>query len=552
MSIYLASAGLMLTLRPTGSSEIADVTQHAHFDPVLKRHVLRPADLPELVKAAVAAGVELLPDPSLAKFLRAYAQGLRDGAAHIDSADSRLYPFQRTGVGFLYNNPHGYLFDDMGLGKTPQSLCAVPEGGAAMVVCPASLRRNWGHECAKWRPDLDCIVVEPGHRFRYPEPGQLVVVGYSMVPANLDKRCGKVPHGLVVLADECHAVKEYGSNKNPVQRTRKFRKLARRAHKASGCVWMMTGTPVLKDPSELWGLLQAQGLGARLFGTRKKFVLLCGGWEDTMGVVHWNASSVHEDAMVPLAPYVLRRKKEEVLKDLPPKTRFTRLVDLDAPADMRKLLDDAHDTYGAELERAAKEAHGASLEHFGDIATLATARKALATAKIPALLEVVGELREAGESVVVFSAHRAPIDALEGLPGWGSIRGGRSNAYRDQAVSDFQAGKLVGLACTISAAGVGLTLTRSAYAVFVDEDWTPALNLQAEDRLARIGQKRPVSIVRLVADHPLDDQLQRALTRKLAMVAQTTEKLNDHGRDIHRGTLATHLDCIAGLIEGPS
>jgi SNF2 family DNA or RNA helicase len=144
--------------------------------------------------------------------------------------------------------------------------------------------------------------------------------------------------------------------------------------------------------------------------------------------------------------------------------------------------------------------------------------KALAIAKIPAMLRMVEDFEEQEEPLVVFSAHRAPIDELEKRKGWGVITGDTSPEERSRLEARFQAGDLLGIGCTIRAGGVSITLTRACNALFVDREWTPALNSQAEDRTYRIGQDRPVLITTLVADHPLDLRVTELTTDKQVLI----------------------------------
>lgn len=155
---------------------------------------------------------------------------------------------------------------------------------------------------------------------------------------------------------------------------------------------------------------------------------------------------------------------------------------------------------------------------------LSAMRAALATAKIPACLELVEQYEEANEPVVVFSDHQAPIEALGARPGWAMLYGKTPMDQRQTIVDAFQAGKLKGVACSIKAAGVGITLTRADTIIFVDQSWVPALNEQAQDRICRIGQKRGCNIITLAADHPLDKRIAELLSIKQAMVSATVEK----------------------------
>ena len=125
---------------------------------------------------------------------------------------------------------------------------------------------------------------------------------------------------------------------------------------------------------------------------------------------------------------------------------------------------------------------------------------------------------DAGEPVVMFSAHVAVTKTLGAREGWATITGSTDPKVRTQIEDDFQAGKLKGVACTIKAGGVAITLTRAANSVFIDEEWTPSLNEQAQDRIYRIGQSRGVVITRLVASHALDRRVAELLAEKTEII----------------------------------
>jgi SNF2 family DNA or RNA helicase len=181
-------------------------------------------------------------------------------------------------------------------------------------------------------------------------------------------------------------------------------------------------------------------------------------------------------------------------------------------AGVRKVCDEAWERYESYLDDPQ---HTESLPAFE---LLSAARAALATAKIPALLELVEDLEEQEEPCVIFSAHRAPIDALAEREGWAVITGDTSATKRTEIEEKFQRGELRGIGATIAAGGTAITLTRASRMIFVDRDWTPALNEQAEDRIHRIGSKKPVLYTNLVADHVLDRRIAEVLGRKRALI----------------------------------
>jgi SWI/SNF-related matrix-associated actin-dependent regulator 1 of chromatin subfamily A len=151
---------------------------------------------------------------------------------------------------------------------------------------------------------------------------------------------------------------------------------------------------------------------------------------------------------------------------------------------------------------------------------------ALAESRVKAVEEFVESYEDAGEPLVVFSAHVAPVKALAAREGWAAITGETPAEARTEIVRRFQAGELKGLACTMAAAGVGITLTRASTAVFVDLDWTPAINSQAQDRLHRIGQTaESVLYVRFTSDHPLDLHIHNLIVKKMDLIDRAIERL---------------------------
>src|SRR5262245_21495662 len=166
---------------------------------------------------------------------------------------------------------------------------------------------------------------------------------------------------------------------------------------------------------------------------------------------------------------MLRRRREEALPQLPAKQYRTVVVGLDRllGRDLDRLWEEWGRWFVARDELPP-------FEHFSEV------RERLARSRIPAMLELVQEYEEQDVPLVVFSAHRAPVEALRGREGWAVITGETPPAERQAAVEAFQAGRLKGMGLTIQAGGTGLTLTHAWAALLVDLDWAPANNAQAE------------------------------------------------------------------------
>jgi SWI/SNF-related matrix-associated actin-dependent regulator 1 of chromatin subfamily A len=340
----------------------------------------------------------------------------------------------------------------------------------------------------------------------------MVVTNYDILP-NESELPANVPADLVVICDEVHVIKN-----SKAQRTVRTRAILATARKNGGRTWGLTATPMLNKPTELWNLLAAFGLEREVFGSWPRFVRLFNGVRNEWGGMIWGEPEPEVATL--LQRVSLRREKIEVMKDLPPKTRTARTVDI--PKKLTKQLDKVWDKVkNADWDDIFDGGKGGLGIAFEEISA---ARAALAEAKIPAMLELVESYEEQEVPIVVFSAHLAPLHELAKREGWAMISGDTPPEKRTQIENDFQAGLLRGVAASIKAGGVAITLTRASNAIFVDLLWTPSLNDQAEDRLYRIGQANAVLITRLMANHPLDERVMELLTEKQALISATIER----------------------------
>ncbi|HEU5316770.1 MAG TPA: DEAD/DEAH box helicase [Chloroflexota bacterium] len=407
------------------------------------------------------------------------------------------FAYQIAAARWMRGRRRCVLADEMGLGKTAITLRAIP-AAPTVVVCPASVRGTWRAEAAKWRPELRAVLPRAGD-FRVPMRGELVAVSFESLPLEPTALGGLGDATLVV--DEAHRVKN-----EEALRSLKVQRLGRLCAR----VYLLTGTPLLNSPPELWGVLAAAGLARKVFGSWATFCELFGG---TLyrGGVRWAELPPHpEEIRKRLARVMLRRLRRDVLPNLPGK-RYR-----DVPVEVS-------DALAAELDRVDREWRARGDDELPPLELVGQLRAMLASDRIGAMLEHVEDFEAQHETpLVVFSAHREPVDALASRPGWAVITGDASSSARQRAVDAFQAGELRGIAATIQAGGLGLTLTRAAHVLFVDLSWTPADNAQAEDRCARIGQAADhVLVTRLHADHALERRVYRILDRKRAMIDAT-------------------------------
>ena len=445
-------------------------------------------------------------------------ENARQAAVEIAARGLALYPFQGDGARWMREraraDKNALLADQMGLGKTIQALAALPENAAVIVVCPASVKLNWRNEIRAWRPDLDPVVLRGKGTFRAPNAGQVVILNYDITPESPD-RLTFLP-GTTLIVDEAHMVKTRTAG-----RTIRVRMLTAALSAVKGPTWYLTGTPLLNYPTELWSVLDGLGVAHEAFGSVKRFKAL---FNSSGGKLQSVANDADKSEIARcLRRVMLMRLRADVMPQLPAKTRSDVPVEIDGDTvtlldtTVAKLKELGIDFFGSRkfaLDHADSEGEDGASANRVAFELISKARAALARAKIPAVVEMVGQYEDAQEPLVFFSCHRDPVDLIGAREGWAAITGDVSPERRQQIVERFQRGELRGIAATIQAGGVGLTLTRACNVLMSDLAWTPALNSQAEDRVCRIGQTRPVNVTRLVADHAVDRRLAELLTIK--------------------------------------
>lgn len=540
------------------------------------------------------------------------AQGVDDRIRAIGLLSGgrfKPYPFQETGIRWLAPRIGGLLADDQGCGKTLETIAAMPFGVPALIVCPSSVKGAWRGQFNQWRPHVPVAVLHGKKAFRWPEPGEVLAINFDVLPdvhdrtgeftgrkcdgfldpltcrgckrVKLDQRgtaaevtlpgqhelsCSgtregtppfcpgchplvkKAAPGTIVIVDEAH----YAKNDKAI-RTRGLTALARGAREGGGKTWLLTGTPMENSPRELWTVLEIAGLGTEAFGSFPQFLKLFKAEPNASGYGMTYHPPDPDTMKEKLSGVMLRRLKIDVLRELPDKTRQTVIVDV--RRDALAACEDVIKKYG-DVETIVRllERDAFPLEVWS------AARAALATAKIPALIEFLDdwEIDRKGEPIIVFGHHVGPLRKVAARPGWALISGDENGEKRTAIVEAFQKcacghsfenhskvknfgkaaspngcsecdctawkiGKLKGLAVSIRAGGAGITLTAASTAVFVERDLTSTKNAQAEDRLHRIGAKKCCNYVTFAANHPLDIRIAEILSDKREMIEATVD-----------------------------
>jgi SNF2 family DNA or RNA helicase len=433
----------------------------------------------------------------------------------------KLRPYQRASVDFMVQHPKTLLADEMGTGKTLQSLATVEEWKLRnkvegkthqLIVCPKSLRGTWQNEIEKWLGEQPIAVIDgrnPAARLKQlaetEDTGGFVIVNWESAWRDPLHKELAARDWTAVLADEAHRAKN-----RKAKQTKGLWKFQAPLQLA------LTGTPIMNSPDELWSILkwlrpeQYTGFWPFHYSYVDEYNTRYG----TVMTGVKNADQLRFE----LSDKMVRRTKKDVLKELPEKTRQVIPVELDPK--QKKLYREVEEALFLDIAEFV-EAHddldadalaGMPLSKLEGLvpnagARIAKLRQVTSAAKAMAAEEIIRD--NPGKPFVVFTwfvdTARNMAETLEkGKPAQkvGTIAG---NDNPDPVKDAFQNGDLDHVIATIAKGGVGLTLTRADTAIFVDEDWVPAMNEQAEDRLHRIGQKRPVTILVLRCPGTVDD-----------------------------------------------
>lgn len=470
-----------------------------------------------------------------------------------------LDPYQRDAALAAVSEGRTLLADAPGLGKTRQALAALAilAPRRALILHPPVVSTHWLREVEasgiapahltseRNRPvgrgahthdnsmpggEPTCVAIRAGRKLpELPDRG-VVLVADSLVAARkqlLDALTDWAPDAVVY--DEAHRARTWTS-----KRSRAARQLAAVAPR--GRVIALTGTPMLKDPDGLVPILAMTGHLDTVFGGRAAFLARYTRRNRYKAVVARKAAM--PELGEKLRSVWVRRSKDEVMADLPPKRRSTMVVDVD-----RTRFNAAHAEVQAHIDEWLDECGGYpdsdDIRRWcgSNVGLISTLRVAAGVSKAPAAAEYVEQWTrtQPDRPLVVWAHHREVVAEIvaslpESVP-FGVIQGGVSASKQAELVDAFQAGELAALICSITAAGVGITLTRSSDALFVETDWTPALVAQAEDRIHRIGQVNHVIITTMVAEGTLDGHVHSVLNRKAELLDVVVPGDNRVGAD---------------------
>ena len=478
------------------------------------------------VKSSLEAIDAEVEDEAAAKWRETASTRNRDGNAKFEPValghlDTVLRPYQKQGVywmRFLENaGLCGLLADEMGLGKTLQTLTwlSLPRAvgsnnskSPALIVCPTSLVRNWEAESKKFTPERKVLVLSGPDRanyFQYIERADLVITSYALLQRDFEDAYYERTFSAVVLDEAQHIKNRQTKNARAVKMLRAERKLA------------LTGTPVENSVADVWSIFDF--LMPDYLGDYESFRLNV---EQPIADGGNAAQNALADLKRKLHPFILRRVKKMVAKDLPDK--IIKISHCPMSEDSQREYLEALSKTRQQAKDLVRE-KGFQKSRIELLAMLMKLRQIASRGKLEAFKEQLQSAIEGGHKILVFSQFVKMLQLIaaelqqDGIPfcyldGSTKDRLGECNRFnRDPKIPVFL--------ISLMAGGTGLNLTGADMVIHYDPWWNPAVEDQATDRAHRIGQKKSVYVMKMIATGTVEEKVLALQRKKQAVISAT-------------------------------
>lgn len=427
----------------------------------------------------------------------------------------QLYPYQPQGIKFLMDNEHALLADDMGTGKTVMTIVSLKiliqqaKVHHVLILCPSSILSVWKSHLDEWAPELITYLIRsPQREVRkslWKTPMHVYITTYDMFRGDLENDVfprENMSRFDIVILDEAHHIKNTRSSRH-----RAIKKLHPRIR------WALTGTPVQNKLDDLAAIFEFVYPG------------------------YLTAYDLYpERIMEKIKPHFLRRRKKDVLPDLPPKQRQPFKLELDPEQEIayRQAEKGIQEEFSALGNKVSRVHIFEKIMILKQLCNFAPRKQS--SPKTDLLKEQIEEIIEGDNKVIVFSQFIGEgISKLEKLLepyGVAKIIGGQTDSIRKIEIEKFKKNKDIPiLIASVHAGGEGLNLIEASYVVHFDHWWNPAVMWQAEDRVHRVGQTKGVNVYSYWMKDTIDDRIQQKLKEKGLLFEQVVDGLAESGID---------------------
>ena len=412
------------------------------------------------------------------------------------------------------------LADDMGLGKTIQTLALIltrAENGPTLVVAPTSVCANWFKECARFAPTLNPIQFGGSERetiISALKPFDLMICSYTMLQQEQRLIAGQ--EWEIIVLDEAQAIKNMNTKRSQAAMSLngRFRLIT-------------TGTPMENHLGELWNLFNFINPG--LLGSMKQFTK-----RFALPIEQGNDLEAREHLRKLIKPYILRRNKSQVLKELPERTEI--LLEVKMSEAERNFYEAVRRQAIVRLEEASDKKTGAgpTIQVLAELTRLRLAacnprlidpESLIESAKLELCGRIIDDLLAGNHQALIFSQFVKHLNLIRAYLdnkniSYRYLDGSTPKAKREDEINAFQQGQADLFLISLKAGGLGLNLTAADYVLHLDPWWNPAIEDQASDRAHRIGQTRPVTVYRLITKSSIEEKIVRLHQEKRNLADQ--------------------------------
>lgn len=427
-----------------------------------------------------------------------------------DSLNAQLRDYQEDGVRWILRMANWgagvCLADDMGLGKTVQSIACMlsrKDRGAQLVVAPASVLGNWRKETNRFAPLLNTVVLnelsleDRSRAIAEARESDLLILSYGLL--NTMSESLSTREWASICLDEAHTIK------NRDTKTSSAAMLLKSDERI-----ILTGTPIQNHLGELWNLFQFINPG--LLGSYEHFN------QRFIAPIAAGSQEVKSQLKRLISPFILRRTKQEVAKELPDKEEIILPV---------SLSEEEMSVYEILRREAKSELEASSVLSVNTLAMITKLREAACcvslvekgmqcgSSKLAVMTDKLLQILEQGNRVLVFSQFTSFLDLAckeleaSGVKEYYYLNGSTPLKEREKMVEAFQRGDKKVFFISLKAGGLGLNLTGANYVIHLDPWWNPAIESQATDRAYRIGQKEKVTVYHLISEHTIEEKILR-------------------------------------------